>query len=142
MDAKLFGWLTGTHDITIPRLLPALMFLQISLAFIGCLFWFEAQMQGEAFSAEIYGTLAVQYPAEYWAIAMMAGSAITFNGLMHPIQRGWIILGSFIHAFCFSMLAVSAIFYQGQFVIGVFSSVCFLTPHVWLAIEAYLSEPQ
>ena len=66
---------------------PFLIFFLLTSTGIGALFWVQAALQTQAFSVQTFGRFALQFPAEFWAGAMMAGSLVTFGGLMHPPRR-------------------------------------------------------
>ncbi len=121
------------HGLT--RFRPIAMAFEFGLFFIGALFWIEARLQGEAFSADIYGDFALLFPAEFWAAGMMGGAAITINGLIKPIHHRMVAVGSFLQFANFSALSYSSAFTGGEFVIAVFASVMFVTPHIWLIFE-------
>ena len=90
-------------------------------ATIGMVFWVLAQMQPEAFAVQTFGQFALQFPAEFWAVAMMAGSTITYTGVMHPPQKWAVIVGSFINVSQFSGLAYSALITGGEKVVGLYA---------------------
>jgi hypothetical protein len=73
---------------------PLLKLAALALAVIGSLFWIEAGLQGEAFSAEVFGRFATSYPAEMWAAFMMAGGVLLFVGLLRPPRREMVTVGS------------------------------------------------
>jgi hypothetical protein len=131
-------WRLSDKRHSIQRYRPVFMMFQIGLLIVGSLFWINAKTYDQGFSAEIYGTFALQFPAEMWAAIMMAGSAITWLGLIKPIRHKTIITGSLINALQFAALSYSAAFTGGEFVIAVFASIIFMTPHIWLAVEAML----
>lgn len=112
-----------------------MMMFECGLFFIGALFWIEARLSGEAFAQDIYGRFALLFPAEAWAFLFMAGSAITINGLMKPVHHMRVTIGACIQFVNFSALTYSAAFTGGEFVIAVFASVMFATPHIWIAVE-------
>jgi hypothetical protein len=100
---------------------PRLAFDLMLHAGVGMAFWLLARAQPEAFSVETFGRFALMFKAEVWAAAMMAGSIITFVGVMHPPQRWAIMLGSVINAVQFAGLCYSALFTDGALVVGVYA---------------------
>lgn len=100
---------------------PFLAFDLIRHAVVGMAFWLLAQSQPEAFSAATFGAFALQFKAELWALAMMAGSIITFVGVMHPPHRWAIVLGSAINMVQFAGLCYSALFTGGEMVVGAYA---------------------
>lgn len=115
---------------------PALVYMQFALVVIGVLFWMQARVQPEAFSAEIYGEFAVMFRAEMWAALMMAPSAMCLVGLRHPVKRWMVATGAIIHVLHFSALGYSAIVTGGELVVGYFCTVLFAPIYTWLAVEA------
>lgn len=140
MRAQSIDWRLCEDRHGLERLRPAAMAFQFGLFFVGCLFWVEAALSGEAFSQDIYGELALSLPAEFWAFATMAGSAITINGLIRPMHRMRVAIGAGITLSVFAALSYSAAFTGGEFVIAVFASVMFATPHIWLVREGLRSD--
>jgi hypothetical protein len=114
------------------------MGFQILLFIAGALFWWEAKTSSEAFNVTLYGSFALQYPAELWAGAMMGFSTLTWIGLIKPIRKNMVSVGAIGNAIQFMLLSYSAVFTGGEFIVGVFASLLFLTPHVWLSIEAVI----
>ena len=135
MRAVNLDWRLCAERHSLARYRPMAMAFECGLFFIGVLFWIEARLGGEAFSAAIYGDLALRFSAEFWAMLMMCGAAITINGLVKPVHRKRIALGAIVQIINFGLLSASAAFYGGEFAIAVFASVIFLTPHLWLAAE-------
>lgn len=135
MRAVNLDWRLCAERHSLARYRPMAMAFEAGLFFIGVLFWIDARLSGEAFSAAIYGDFALRFPAEFWAMLMMCGAAITMNGLIKPVHRKRIALGAIVQIINFGILSASAAFYGGEFVISVFASVIFLTPHLWLAAE-------
>lgn len=128
-------WRLCSDRYGLARFRPVAMAFEIGLFFIGSLFWIEARLQGDAFSADIYGNFALMFSAEFWAALMMAGAAITINGLVKPMHGKRVTIGSVIQFATFAGLAYSSAFTGGEFVIAVFASVMFVTPHIWLIFE-------
>jgi hypothetical protein len=115
---------------------PVLMVFEIMLFVIGVLFWVQAGLQAEAFNHETFGRFALMFPAELWAGAMMAGSAIAYIGLVKPIRRNMVAVGAAINAIQYSGLAYSSIFTGGEFVIGIHLIMLFVPAHIWMTWEA------
>jgi hypothetical protein len=104
---------------------PALSQLQLIIVIIGSLFWAEAQLSGDAFSAAVFGTFALQYPAEMWAGIMMAGSAIVWIGLRHPVKWWMVSIGAGVQSLQYIALGYSAIMTGGEMVIGLHCTMLF-----------------
>lgn len=129
------------HPRAIDRFRPVLIGVELGLFIIGGLFWLDAQLGGDSFSPETWGEWACQFPAEMWAGAMIAGSTLCVSGLMHPVTRGRIILGSLLQTAHFLALALSAMLTDGQFVIAAFALILLAPMHAVLAWEAAVYEP-
>lgn len=117
---------------------PVLIWFLLSSALIGSLFWAQAQLQEEAFNVDTFGRFALMFPAEFWAAAMMAGSLLTFAGLMHPPKRWAIIAGSVVNALQFTGLGYSAIVTGGEVVVGLYASLMFAPASLmtlWAAVR-------
>ena len=138
MAAIDIDWALCGKRHSIARYRPLLMAFQILLFFAGSMFWIDARTSDVAFSTSVYGEFALQYPAELWAGAMMGFSTITWLGLIKPIRKNMVAIGAIGNAVQFMLLSYSAVFTGGEFVIGIFASSIFLTPHVWLSIEAVI----
>lgn len=122
------------HD---PLSHPVLIFMQFALCVIGALFWVQARVLPEEFDVHMYGRFALQFPAEMWAVLMMAPSAMCAIGLRDPVKRWMIGVGAAIHVIHFSALAYSAISTGGEMVIGYFCSILFSPLYTWMAWEAF-----
>lgn len=104
---------------------PVLGHIQLGLFTVGALFWAQAVMQDKAFSANLYGRFALLFPAEMWAVAMMAPAAMVWIGLRHPVKRWMVAVGSAIQIVQFIALGYSAIYTGGEPIIGIFCVVLF-----------------
>lgn len=129
-------WFDAFERHSIERFRPLLLAIECALFFIGAMFWIDALVGAESFSRNAYGEFAYSFPAEFWAFAMMGGSALSINGLIRPVRHWRIALGSAIHVAQFSALSYSAIFTGGEAVVGCFASVFFVSLHIWLCVEA------
>ena len=118
---------------------PVLQWLNIGLFLVGSGFWIEAHLNDQAFSAAIYGDFALRFQAEVWAGVMMMGSALTFIGLVRPVHRWKVVVGSVMLLLNFMGLAYSAIWTGGEMVIGLFCSVLFAPLFLKLAFEGWIN---
>jgi hypothetical protein len=110
---------------------------QWALIFVGSLFWWLASWQPEAFDVALYGHFALTFPAETWAMAMMAPSAMILLGLQDPQRRWMIAIGAALQTVQFGALGYSAFFTGGEPIIGVFCWLYFGRKYVrllWSAI--------
>jgi hypothetical protein len=121
------------------RYRPIAILYQAALFFVGVLFYLESTLNGEAFTESVYGSLAYSIPAEFWSLAMMLASALCWTGLVKPMMLTRVVAGALIHSVAFATISVSAIFYDGEFAIGVFSSIFFLTANLIITWKAYES---
>lgn len=120
---------------------PILGQMQISVIFIGALFWIEARLQGEAFSAEVFGRFALQFPAEVWAGIMMGASAFCWIGLRHPVKRWMVAFGAGIQTLQYLALGYSAIATGGEMVIGLHCTTFFAPIYMIMFWEAIRHDP-
>lgn len=120
---------------------PALAAMEWGLLVIGTLFWIEARMSSEAFSVDIYGGFALQFPAEVWAGMMVCGSGMILIGLRDPVKRWMVAIGAAVMSLNFLGLAYSAIVTDGELIVGAFCSVLFAPLHVTMAWEAGKNGP-
>ena len=125
---------------TLDRCRPAFMVAEVLLFIVASGFWAFSSLGGDMMHPAIYGAFATAYPAKMWAMAMMVGCALVINGLIRPINNWMVATGGAILCANFAAIAYSAIFTGGEFVIGIFASVFFLSWHVWLTLEALLHE--
>jgi len=117
---------------------PVLSQIQIATIAIGSLFWIEASFQGEAFSAAIFGNLALEFPAEMWAGVMMAASAMCWVGLRHPVKRWMVAVGAGLQTVQYLALGYSAIATGGEMVIGLHCTALFAPIYVRMLWEALI----
>jgi hypothetical protein len=104
---------------------PRLMHEQIAIFVVGSLFWVEARLQGEAFSAQVFGDFALRFPAEFWAMLMMASSTLVWAGLLNPVKRWMVAVGSALQVMNFLALGYSALATGGEAVIGFWCTIYF-----------------
>lgn len=117
---------------------PSLENDQWALIFVGALFWWMASWRPEAFDAGLYGSFALNFQAEAWAMAMMAPAAFVLIGLQDPVKRWMVAVGAACQIVQFSALGYSAIFTGGEPIIGVFCWVFFARQYVrlmWSAVN-------
>ena len=110
--------------------------MQIAVVLIGALFWIEARMQGEAFSAAVFGQFATEFPAEVWAGVMMGASALCWIGLRHPVKRWMVAIGAGLQTVQYVALGYSAIATGGEMVIGLHCTVFFAPIYAVMFWEA------
>jgi len=104
---------------------PVLSHMQLAIIVIGSLFWLEAVLSGEAFSADVFGRFALQFKAEFWAGIMMAASAMCWIGLRHPVKRWMVSVGAGLQCLQYLALGYSAIATGGEVVIGLHCTTFF-----------------
>lgn len=121
---------------------PVLSQMQMAIFAIGSMFWIEATLQGEAFSAQVFGEFALRYPAELWAGTMMAGSAMCWIGLRHPVQWWMIAAGAGVQVVQYLALGFSAIQTGGEIVIGLHCTVFFAPIFARMFWVAVTSDPR
>ena len=120
---------------------PILSHMQIAVLLIGCVFWVEARLRGEAFKADVFGWFALQFKAEFWAVIMMAASAMTWVGLRHPVKRWMVAVGAGLQTAQYLALGYSAIATGGGVVFGLHFTVFFAPLYAMIFWEALHSDP-
>lgn len=115
---------------------PILQQMQVAIILIGSLFWIEARMQGEAFSASVFGKFAVTFPAEMWSGVMMGASALCWIGLRHPVKRWMVAVGAALQTLQYLALGYSAIATGGVMVIGLHCTTFFAPIYMVMLWEA------
>ena len=110
--------------------------MQVAIIFIGSLFWIEARLRGEAFSASVFGEFALRFPAEFWAGIMMCASALCWIGLRHPIKRWMVAVGAGVQTLQYLALGYSAIATGGEMVIGLHCTTFFAPIYMVMFWEA------
>ncbi len=113
-----------------------MMAIQIAIALVGSMFWIEAQGQSEAFSQDTWGAFCLQYPAETWAMMMMAQSGLIWAGLKNPVKWAYVAIGATMAVIHFSAITYSVFYTGGEFVIGVWAFFVFIPMHMVLAMAA------
>jgi len=121
---------------------PILSHMQVAIVLIGSLFWIEAVTSGEAFSARVFGDFALMFPAEMWAGIMMAGSAMCWIGLRHPVKKWMIAVGAGIQTVQYLALGYSAIATGGEMVIGLHCTTFFAPIFFRMFWEAMHCDPR
>ena len=106
------------------------------LIVIGSLFWAMATFRDAAFSAAVYGELALLFPAEMWAALMMFPAAMVIIGLQDPVKKWMVAVGASIQVVQFCILGYSAIFTGGEPIIGVFCYIYFAPRFARMVWEA------
>ena len=119
---------------------PVLSAMQMAIFFTGSMFWVEATLSGQAFSARVFGDFALQFNAEVWAGWMMAGAAITWMGLRHPVKWWMIAVGAGLQTLQYLALGYSAIMTGGEMVIGLHCTVFFAPLYARIFWEAVTSD--
>ena len=115
---------------------PILCQMQVAIIFIGALFWIEARLQGDAFSASVFGEFALRFPAEMWAGVMMGASALCWIGLRHPVKRWMVAVGASLQTLQYLALGYSAIATGGEMVIGLHCTTFFAPIYLVMLVEA------
>lgn len=132
------GWLSKN---SLDRHRPIVMAFCISMLVIWSSMWMAVTSGADVMSADVWGGLAYAIPAEAWALVGIGATATTINGLMKPVKNWMVRIGSSISCVQFTILAYSAAFDGGVFVIALFASNLFLPLNIWLFAEACRSDP-
>ena len=134
------------HGFLGPRALdryrPLWLVLEALLMTIAVLFWVSLGLEVSAFSPETWGNYACEWPAKLWGGLLFLATGATITGLMRPVTARRVAVGAAIQAAVFLILAVSASFTGGQFVIGAYLSILFVPMHLLLAAQAVRYDPR
>ena len=115
---------------------PRLMHEQVAIFVVGSLFWMEARLMDQSFSADIFGRFALQFPAEFWALLMMASSTLIWAGLLNPVKRWMVATGAALQILNFLGLGYSALATGGAVVVGFWCTVYFAPAFLRILWEA------
>lgn len=111
---------------------PILPWIQLGLFLIGAGFWYLATQQDSPFDVNTFGHFALEFRAEFWAIAMMGPAAITWIGLRDPVKHWMVSVGAGLQFLNFSALAYSFLWTGGNDVMGMFALVIFAPLHAYM----------
>lgn len=106
------------------------------LVVVGSCFWVSATFRAEAFSAAVYGDLALRFSAEMWAALMVLPAAMILIGLRDPVKHWMVLAGALVHVMQFGAIGYSAVFTGGEPIIGAFAYLYFLPRFGRIALEA------
>lgn len=120
---------------------PRLLHEQAAIFVVGSLFWIEARLQGEAFSPAMFGEFALLFPAEFWALLMMGSATMVWAGLLNPIKRWMVAVGSGLQVCNFLALGGSALMTGGESVIGFWCTIYFAPAFARIFWEAIQRDP-
>lgn len=119
---------------------PVLLWLQLANFAIGASFWMMAQATDQAFGPAVYGDLAVSLPAEFWAALCMGGSMICAIGLLDPVKRWMVTVGSAVMIVNYFALSYSAAVTGGEMVVSIHATwvfvSCFYGPMFFHSLRA------
>ena len=115
---------------------PRLMQEQVAIFVVGSLFWIEARLVDQSFSAEIFGHFALQFPAEFWALLMMASSTLVWAGLLNPVKRWMVATGAALQIVNFLGLGYSSLATGGEVVVGFWCTIYFAPAFARILWEA------
>ena len=112
------------------------IFMQGCLMAVGFAQWVFARAGGGPLSAQTWGEAALLFPLEFWALAMIGGSLLTFLGLLYPPNWRLIRIGCVVQVTHMSFLGSSALATGGDPVIFVFAFLMLVPVHLFLALRA------
>lgn len=128
------GWISRNSLL---RYRPGLLYIEYAFLFFGICFWVSATIGHEGFGEETWGAFAYIFPAKVFAAFNMGASALCIIGLRKPIKTWMIAAGAALQCLQFSVISYSAIYTDGEMIVGLASSVLFLPLHMWLFYEAF-----
>ncbi len=120
----------------IERYGPLLIAFNLAMLLIGCLFMADALTGSRGFNPDTWGQFAYTYPARMWAGIMICGSLMCMIGLVRPVQRWMVLVGAGVQFAQFAAIAYSAIFTDGEFVVGIYASILFMPLYAWMWVKA------
>lgn len=126
--------LSGRVDY-ISRHRPLLMHIQVFLFGVGFMFYVSGITIDVAYTVETWGNLLYKQPTWFWGAFNAIAAAVLTIGLVSPPNTKMIMAGSFLQILHFSAIALSCIFYGGDFAIGLWG-VGFLAFHAKIFYEA------
>ena len=132
MMARTIARALRPHYIDQPRLMQE----QVAIFVVGSLFWIEARLGDKSFSTDIFGHFALQFPAEFWALLMMASSTLVWAGLRNPIKRWMVATGAALQIANFLGLGYSSLATGGQVVVGFWCTIYFAPAFARILWEA------
>ena len=120
----------------IERYGPLLIAFNLAMLLIGCLFMADALTGSRGFNPDTWGQFAYAYPARMWAGIMICGSLMCMIGLVRPVQRWMVLVGAGVQFAQFAAISYSAIFTDGEFVVGIYASILFMPLYAWMWVKA------
>lgn len=114
---------------------------QFAFFLVGIISWIADGAGVDSFSPETWGDWACQFPAAFWGGIMAFFSTIILTGLMRPMKKGRIVVGSILQAAQLLALAYSAAFTGGQFVIALWPVVFMVPLNLLIAYQGYKYDP-
>lgn len=118
------------------RYRPLLSDAQLALFMIGATFWVGSIHDPGMFKLTTWGALAYAVPAEVWAGLNMVCSAMIWVGLIRPIRRRLVLIGSTVNVAQYAVLAVSAVGFGGEQAVGIYAAFVFLPLFARMTWEA------
>jgi hypothetical protein len=122
--ARKIEALIGRHSLA--RYAPLLQLIYGLKFIIGAFFWIDAMQGAKAFSPEVWGAFAYSYPAWMWAGILMLCSGATLVGLIEPIHRRLVFVGSGAMIVNYIAITYSAFLTGGDPAVGLYASVLLL----------------
>jgi hypothetical protein len=102
------------------------------LFLIGATFWIDAMRGATAFSPAVWGAFAYSFPAWVWAGILMTCTGAILVGLIEPMHRRLVLLGSGVLTVNHSALAYSAFATNGDPAVGLYAIILFLPLNILL----------
>lgn len=115
---------------------PVVIWAQVAIVMIACLFWALARVQESAFSEAVFGAFALRFPAEAWAAVMGGASMMVWLGLQRPPRQWMITIGAALQTLQYMALGYSAIMTGGEVVIGAHCTIVFAPFFGWIFWKA------
>lgn len=126
--------ITG-HAVYIDRHRPMLMQIELYLFLVGMVFYVSGITIDAAYTVETWGGILFHQPSWFWGALNAVASATCVIGLIKPPRYRIILIGAGMHLLHFSAIAISCLFYGGDFAIGLWA-LGFLGFHAKMFYEA------
>jgi hypothetical protein len=131
--AQRLGALVGRGAIA--RYAPLLQVFHGLMFLIGVMFWIDSMRGSTAFSPAVWGDFAYSFPAWMWAGILMTCTGAILVGLIEPMHRRLVLLGSSVLIVNHVAVAYSAFATNGDPTVGLYASILFLPLNALLLVS-------
>jgi hypothetical protein len=125
----------GARVDYIDRHRPILLQVQYALFAVGLFFYTIGRVYPGVFQETTWGALAHEMPAAFWGAVNALAAMITILGLLKPVNSAMVATGASLQVLQFGAIAMSCIFYGGDYGIGIYS-MCLVMLHCKVLYES------